>query len=618
MPHADVLAGESRIFLQTRWNEQELVKQIPGALRDSTRKLWTVPLSWAACLQLRGIFKEDLTVGDALTNWAISERANRVDPVMLLRERTEPEEPVPGDKLRAFQRAGVNFLRTAGSALLGDDMGLGKTVQLLELLRALDFSQSLPTLVISPKSVKVNWANEARTWIKEAHPYVISGTAAKRTKELKEAENDPLALILVSYDTLRAHSRLAPHGSIRLRRCAECGARADIAVTSTRCEVHPHALNWMKYRTVVLDEAHRIKDPDARQTRAAWAVGQNPSVQVRYALTGTPLANDPSDLWSIFHFLYPEEFPVKSTFVERYCIKAWGKYGGLEVHGIDPERRTEFFQIIDPRYRRMPKGLVLDQLPPIVRSRRYIELTPKQRKAYEDVEKGLVTRLPDGNVLVAPSDLEEQLRLLQFSSATMRQIGINPETGKPKFEMCDPSSKLDALEEILEELGPKPIAVTAMHRQLINLAAHRLDKLGISYSKIVGGQHEFERDAALRSFQDGKTRVLLFTVDAGGEGLTMTATDTLVFLQRSWRMLANLQAEGRIARIGAEHHESLHYIDLIAKGTVEEDQLHRLLVKAERLEEITRDRETLRKAGKDVHPLDEEEQRILNGDLGLI
>lgn len=614
MPHADVLAGENRIFLQTQWNEQELVKKIPGARRDNERKLWTVPLSWPACIQLRAIFGDSLTIGADLINYATKVRADRVDPAAALRGLTAPLETVPGDPLRAFQRAGVNFLMASGSALLGDDMGLGKTVQLLELLRLVPFS--LPALVVGPKSVKVNWANESRTWLRASFPYVITGTAAKRKQLLEKAADDSEALVMIGYEGLRAHSRLAPFGSIRLQRCENCGGTPGIVIPAHRCQAHPHELNWMKFKTVILDEAHRIKDPNAQQTRAAWAIGQNPHVERRYALTGTPIADNAADLWSIMHFIDPIEFPVKSTFVDRYCETSWGKYGGLEINGINPERRKEFFQIIDPRFRRMSKALVLDQLPPIVRSKRYIELTPKQRKAYDDIEGQIATRLPDGSIMVAPNDLEEQIRLLQFSSATMKKIGINPKNDRDLFEMCEPSSKLDALEEILEELGDKQVAVTAMHRQLINLATTRLDKLGITYSRVVGGQQEFDRDSELRAFQAGKTRVLLFTVGAGGEGLTLTATDTLVFLQRSWRMLANLQAEGRISRIGAEKHDSLHYIDIIAKNTIEEDQLQRLLMKAERLEEITRDRETLRAAGKDPRELNEEEQMILNADLG--
>lgn len=621
MPHAELLDG--RIFVQTQWNERDLVKLIPGARWHTERKLWHVPLTWPACLQLRGVFKQDLTVGQTLTEWSIREHQTRVTPTMKLRSLVDPERR-RDDRLRAFQDAGVDFMYTAGSCLLGDDMGLGKTVQVLALLNLLEELEEdgLPALVVCPKSVKINWAREADTWLPRANPYVVGGSAAKRHKMLIEASEDRDALVMVSYDALRSHSRLAPFGSIRLKRCSACGNVDETQVIPSLCEVHPQELNWMPFKTVIIDEAHRIGNPTSKQTRAAWAVGHTDSVKRRLALTGTAIGSTPDELWSILHFLEPNEHPVKSTYVDRYCATTWGKYGGVEISGVNPDHREEFYQVIDTRFRRTPKALVLDQLPPVVYSRRYTEMTPKQSRAYQDIESGkgtgvpLITRLPDGNVMVAPTDLEAQLRLLQFSSATMKQVGFNEQTGKPKFEMCDPSSKVDELELILEELGDKPVAVAAHHRQLIRLAAARLDGLGVSYRLIVGGQYDFERDSALRDMFSGQARVLLFTIDAGGEGLTMTFTDTLVFLQRSWSMRANRQTQGRIDRIGAEKYDSLHIIDVIARGTVEEAQLTKLYAKSERLEEINRDRETLRAAGKEFRELDEEEMKILNANLG--
>lgn len=623
MPHADVI--EDRIFVQTEWNERDLVKLIPGARWHTERKLWHVPLTWVACLQLRGVFRERLTVGTSLIAWSTDVFQNRIEPTRALRPLASPHVYDQRDLLRAFQRAGVDFMSVAGSCLLGDDTGLGKTVQVLELLSLLRVTgDGLPALVICPKSLKVNWAREAETWLTLANPYVINGGAVQRHKQLVAASKDPNALVMVSYDTLRSHSRLAPYGSIRLRRCRECGGVGEHEVSASRCEVHPGELNWIKFKTVILDEAHRIKDPTSKQTRAAWAAGHMKHVRRRYALTGTPIGDAVDDLWPIMHFLAPDEHPVRSTFVDRYALTSWGTYGGVEISGLNPDTREEFYRVIEPRFRRMPKALVLNQLPPVVRSRRYVELTPKQRRAYDDIAYGrengyaLVTKLPDGNLLVAPNDLEAQLRLMQFSSATMKQIGINEATGKPKFEMCEPSSKIDDMEEFIGEHGNRQLAICAEHRQLINLAAHRLDKIGIKYSLVVGGQRDFERDSALRQAVKGDVQVLLFTVRAGGEGLTMTFTDTLAFLQRSWSMLANLQTEGRINRIGAEKHESLNYVDFIADTEVEQIQLSRLYQRFERLDEITRDRETLRAAGVDVRELDAEEKKILDGNLGVL
>jgi SNF2 family DNA or RNA helicase len=600
--HADVLNGE--IIVQTHWNEKELVKQLPGAHWDNDVRAWKLPLSWAAGVQLRGVFGAQVTYGDRLREWAADERDRRVDPANARRDLVEPLAWQSSDELYPFQRAGVQFLWTAGSALLADEMGTGKTIQLLELL---DDCAHLPALVVCPNGVKFNWAREAERWCPSAEPFVVAGSAAVRKKILAEAADNPWALVIVNYEALRAHSRLAPFGSQRLARCPDCGGH-DPKTTAARCEVHPRELNAIPFKTVIVDEAHRIKDPNAKQTRAAWALGAGPSVERRYALTGTPIANDPSDLWSIMRFVAPDEYPRKSAFVDRYCLLSWGDYGGLDVKGIHPRTRDEFFKILDPRFRRMPKALVLPQLPPKIRSTRYLDLPPRQLKAYREIEKGLVTRLDDGTLMVAKNDLEAKIRLLQFSSAAMQ-------TTPDGYRMCDPSPKIDELVEILEELAPKPVAVCAEHRQLIDLAAARLTKLNISHGLITGGQRDFERDAALRDFQAGKLRVMLFTVKAGGTGLTMTATDTLVFLQRSWSMIDNRQSEDRVHRIGSEQHEAIHFIDLVARDTIEEDQIERLHEKMLRLEEITRDRARLAAAGLSTQDLDVEETKLLEEPL---
>lgn len=619
VPHANVINPESqKIVVQTQWNERELIKQIPGSGWDNDAKLWTVPLTWPACLQLRGIFGESLTLGLELIKWAKDERDGRVDLALQLRNLTAPENDVvsilgPYDqRLRDFQKAGVDFMWAADSCILGDDMGSGKTVQALELLRLLEqiSEESLPALVVCPNSMKYTWALEAATWFKSAVPYVVDGGLVTRRKIFQAAQADPCALVIINYEGLRSHSRLAGFGSERLRRCVPCGG-TDHNLKYNSCEAHNKELNVMNLRTVILDEAHKIKDPHAKQTRAAWAVGRQETVSRRYALTGTVIANDPSDAWSILHFINPLEHPTKTKYVDRYCLQAWNAYGGLDVKGIHPATRQEFYQVLDPRFRRMPKALVLSQLPPKIHSVRHVELTPKQRKAYRDIDKDLVTRLPDGSVMVAANDLVAQTRLLQFASATMEQT-------MDGFRMCDPSSKVDALLDILEERDGKPTLVSAMHVQLINLAAERLTKRKIQFGLVTGAQQNFERQVAIREFQAGKLPVLMFTLGAGGTGLTLTAADTQVRLQRSWSLIDNLQGADRNHRIGSEIHDAIHYIDVVAQDTVEEMQVERLWEKSERLEEINRDRAQLQLLRQSTAELDAEEAKIMHSNLGTL
>jgi SNF2 family DNA or RNA helicase len=145
------------------------------------------------------------------------------------------------------------------------------------------------------------------------------------------------------------------------------------------------------------------------------------------------------------------------------------------------------------------------------------------------------------------------------------------------------------MEEIIDETEGRPIVICAMSKQLINLAAARLEKRNIPHALITGDVIEIERRRGLQLFQEGRLKALLFTLGAGGEGLTMSAADTIVFLQRDWSAIKNLQAEDRVHRIGSEIHEAIHIIDIVTPGTIEETQIEKVNTKIRRLEEIRRD-----------------------------
>src|SRR5687768_13834953 len=125
-----------KIVIESAWSEKDQIKEVPGTRWDADGKVWTAPLTWAACVQLRGVFGQSLAIGPELREWARLERQDRIDDCMNL--RSVVDLPATGflegslwTKLYGFQRAGVNFLKTAGSALLADEMGTGKTIQTL-------------------------------------------------------------------------------------------------------------------------------------------------------------------------------------------------------------------------------------------------------------------------------------------------------------------------------------------------------------------------------------------------------------------------------------------------------------------------------------------------------
>jgi SNF2 family DNA or RNA helicase len=607
---------------ETLWNDSYQIKMIPGKKWDRKAKRWTLPKSYAACIVLRELFGDRIVVEPELAAWARSERERR-NEVLALREAlslagssdyTNEHDNI----MYPFQIPGRDFLVKARSVLLGDQMGVGKSFQTLSAVRAVDMiGEAYPALVVCPNSLKRNWEREIKRWLPEANPFVIQGSAAKRRVQIDEAAEADNAVIIVNIEAMKLHSRLSSYGSTRLKRCMECETKTQPGTPDLKesaCEVHEKELNRIPFRVCVLDEAHRVKDPNALQTRAIWNVFHGPTVEYRWALTGTPVANHPGDLWSIMHAIAPETYPAKSAFIDRYAQIEYNHFGGMSIVGLKPENKEEFFKILDPHFRRMIKADVLKQLPDKVFMRRDVEMSPKQAKAYKDIAEQLVTVLEDGTVLVANGNLAGATRLLQFASAYCEvEQGETPEdpatwivslTDSPK------SSKIDELMSIIEDEPGKPMVIAAEHRQLIDLAAARMTDAGIPFARVTGGVSGDERDAAVQAFQDGKIDYILLTYKAGGVGLNLTRADTMVRLQRSWSAIDNNQGVDRIHRIGSEVHDKVTIIDLVAAGTIEETQLERLYDKAERLEEIVRDRAKLLALGKTTDDLDAEAARI--------
>lgn len=587
MPHLTMHPTQDRFDVTTEWADKELIKTVPGVRWDGTRKTWTAPMSWAACLQLRTTFGARLTMSQDIWEWAVEEKKRVTAALAVRNDLTAPDIGIDG--LFPHQRADVMFAEAGdGSWVTGNDMGTGKTVSVAAWLRHLaevrGLAEVLPAIAVVPNSTKGGWRDAIATWFPQATPYVID--SGNKAKVLKAALADPTAFVIVNYEAARTLSRLAPYGSVRLKRCPECGG-GDLTVKTTACETHHKPLNELGARTVIADEAHKLKDPKSKQTRAVWALAHGPTVLQRVGMTGTPIVNHIGDAWSIMHMAAEHEYPVRSSFIDRYALLNWNSWGGMDIVGLRPDTKEELFGFFDARFRRMIKADVLTNLPPKLRSVRLAPMSTKMAKAYNDLEEQLVTRLDDGTILFSPGSLTTSLRLLQLSSS----YGTMTDDGKYVLtdEGANRSPKLDVMMDLLDELGDRQAAVCALSRQLIDLAAKRLDDAGITYGIITGSIERADRDRYLQEFQAGKRRVMLFTVQAGGVGLTMTAADTIIFLQRSWSIVDNKQAEDRVHRIGSEIHESIQIIDIIAPDTIEVKQVARLTEKLKVLDEVTRD-----------------------------
>lgn len=488
------------------------------------------------------------------------------------------------DRLFPPQRAGVAWLRATKRGLLGDPMGTGKTRQLLLAIP----DDGWPAIVVAPNSVRGAWKKEVEEIELDVEVRVLDGSAAKRRKDLEGIEDGDRILVVTNWESMRTLSRLAPYGSIRLRKCIEHGGE-DETVTESKCEVHRKPLNDIPWRTVIRDEAHRAKDPSSKQTRASWAVQHSDSVRYCWDATGTPVAQNISDLWTIMHGNSPQDFPGKSKFIDRYAITSWNIYGSLDIAGLNPLHSAELFEFLDPRFRHIPKEALLPFLPAKVREERVCKMNPKQGKAYKQMADTMIAEIADGTV-VTTNPLAQYTRLIQFSSAFAE---INNEGN---VQLSDPSCKVDELVDIAKDLGDEPFAVGMVSRQLLELCEKRLEKEDITFSSIKGGQSMADRDKAIDDFQEGRVRVILLTVQAGGVGITLTRAPYLVMLQRSWSLVDNLQTEDRVHRIGSEQHEQVTIIDVVTEGTIEVGrQLERLQQKGANLSEVLRDADVLKR-----------------------
>jgi SNF2 family DNA or RNA helicase len=494
-------------------------------------------------------------------------------------------------KLLGFQRSGVAFLVKSRRALLADPPGTGKTAQLIRTMQVLQElgENPFPALVVCPNSLKLStWARELSTWAPELSYQVVDGNATKRRKQL---DADAQVFVL-NWEAVRLHSRLAGYGTISL----------------TEKEKEPKELNQLGLRTVILDEAHKAANPTAAQTRAVWAVLHG--AEFRYLASGTPIPNHVGDLWSLLHGIDEVWFPAKTKYLDYFADVSLNSFGALEVHGLKPEHRDEFFRIVDPIMRRIPKEAALPHLPPVLPVQvRHTVMTARQKKAYDEMERDMIAQLDD--LLVAPNFISKFTRLKQFASAAgVTEPGVKRERQEVwengqlvekvieipvvNLRLTGPSCKVDDLVELLDEMGEdEPLVVAAVSRQLIELASDRLTKLKIPHGLITGAQSQYERDQAVQRFQNGQIRVVMLTIGAGAEGITLTRSRTMLFMQESDSEIQNQQARDRVHRIGSERHDAIRIIKQITPGTVEERQEELLTTKKIRMDEVIRDPETL-------------------------
>ena len=425
--------------------------------------------------------------------------------------------------LRKYQRDGYRWLRTLDSygmgGVLADDMGLGKTVQVLSYLLAMKQSGQteskglLPSLIVCPASLVLNWAEECRKFTPELTCVVVDGDAAHRAAL---AESWPAAdLVVTSYDLLRRDEAL---------------------------------YEGQEFYACILDEAQAIKNHTTQKYKAVCKVRS----RVRFALTGTPVENRLGELWSIFSFLMPGYLPPYKSFCSRF-----------EKPIVQEEDQTavrRLNQLTGPFILRRMKADVLKELPPKTENVYRIELEEEQRKLY-------LAAVVDAREKLRAAKPEDKMAVFAVLMR-LREICCDPRLIADNWE--GGSAKLDACVELISGAveGGHRILLFSQFTSMLELLAKRLDEAGVSHFTLQGSTPKPVRAEQVRRFNQGEADVFLISLRAGGTGLNLTAADIVIHYDPWWNLAAQNQATDRAYRIGQRNPVQVYR--LIAQDTIEE------------------------------------------------
>jgi superfamily II DNA or RNA helicase len=426
--------------------------------------------------------------------------------------------------LRPYQEQGLSWLRfihdISSGGVLADDMGLGKTIETIALLLSLKQEQKdepLRALIVAPTSVVTNWQREIERFGPSLTTALWHGAGRKENrKDLDEAN-----VIITSYALLRR----------------------DIDL-----------LKELRLDYAIMDEAQNIKNP---MSATAQAAKELPAVR-RLALTGTPIENRLSEIWSIFSFVSPGLLGPLQKFEERY---------GRPIDQGDSKAAARLRAIIHPFILRRTKSEVVKDLPPKLEVDNLVDLAPDQKAIYLQVLREVRAQVM-GEV-ERQGVAKSQLHILA-GLTKLRQAACDPRLlGLPREFSHDDSGKLTALRELVEEVesGGHKVLIFSQFVSMLKLIKTALDEDKIRYEYLDGST--MDRPERIARFQEDPTiTVFLISLKAGGSGLNLTAADTVIHFDPWWNPAVEDQASDRAHRIGQNRVVTVYR--LVAAGTIEE------------------------------------------------
>ncbi|HVR20122.1 MAG TPA: SNF2-related protein [Polyangiaceae bacterium] len=426
--------------------------------------------------------------------------------------------------LRPYQEQGLSWLRfihdIGSGGVLADDMGLGKTLETIALLLSLKNDakdEALRALIVAPTSVVTNWVREIERFAPALSTSLWHG--AGRRDQANELEHSNV--IITSYALLRR----------------------DIDL-----------LKKLRLDYAILDEAQAIKNPLSATAQAAKEL----AATKRLALTGTPIENRLSEIWSIFDFVSPGLLGPLPKFEERYA---------RPIEQGNSERAARLRSIIHPFILRRTKNEVAKDLPPKLEVDKIIDLAPDQKAIYLQVLREVRAQVMGE---VEKSGLAKSTIHILAGLTKLRQAACDPRLlGLPREFSHDDSGKLAAMRELVEEAeaGGHKVLIFSQFVSMLKLVASALDEDKIRYEYLDGST--IDRAERIEHFQQDPTiPVFLISLKAGGTGLNLTAADTVIHFDPWWNSAAEAQATDRAHRIGQTRVVTAY--KLIARDTVEE------------------------------------------------
>ncbi|MCM1027823.1 MAG: SNF2 helicase associated domain-containing protein [Roseburia sp.] len=424
--------------------------------------------------------------------------------------------------LRGYQRLGYRWMRLLEAYQLGgilaDDMGLGKTLQAITvLLAAKQEGRIYTSLIVTPASLVYNWGEELNRFAPELTCCFITGDQAERAQKLENYRY--YDVIVTSYDLLKR----------------------DIAGYEDK-----------EFHYQIIDEAQYIKN---HTTAAAKAVKGIKS-KVRYALTGTPVENRLSELWSIFDYLMP-------GYLYGYDVFR-SDFEGPIVKNEDGAALERLQRMVSPFILRRLKEEVLRDLPEKLEENRYVKFEGEQQTLYD---AQVVKMRRDLATQDAESFRRDKIRILA-ELMRLRQICCDP--GLCFENYAGGSAKLDACVDLIRSAveGGHKLLLFSQFTSMLSLLADRLSGEGLAFYTITGETPKEKRLQLVKAFNEDETPVFLISLKAGGVGLNLIGADVVIHYDPWWNVAVQNQATDRAHRIGQT--KKVVVYRLIAKNTIEE------------------------------------------------